>query len=266
MGPVFAVAAAPIARLAGRPTFLWYAHGHVSPMLRLAHALVDGVGTSTPEGFRIVSPKVTITGQGIDLGLFRPPEVAPTGERLLSVGRYSPVKDYGTLLEALARPALAKRPDLAVVLLGGVHSASEAAYLEGLRAQSQRLALASRVCFREGLPHAAMAGAYQRATLFASTSQTGSLDKAVLEAAACGLPPIVCTPAFRALFGDAWPDLSFAPGDAPALAERLAGWLDRSPAERGSLTRTLWAAIERSHSVDHWADAVIGMIERRLAA
>src|SRR5688572_13070981 len=27
MGPVFAVAAAPIARMAGRPTFLWYAHG-----------------------------------------------------------------------------------------------------------------------------------------------------------------------------------------------------------------------------------------------
>ena len=77
MGPVFAVAAAPIARLAGLPTFLWYAHGHVSPMLRLAHALVDGVGTSTPEGFRIASPKVTITGQGIDLERFRPAERWP---------------------------------------------------------------------------------------------------------------------------------------------------------------------------------------------
>ena len=78
MGPVFAVAAAPIARLAGRPTFLWYAHGHVSPTLRLAHALVAGVGTSTPEGFRIASPKVTITGQGIDLDRFRPADSWPS--------------------------------------------------------------------------------------------------------------------------------------------------------------------------------------------
>ena len=100
MGPVFAVAAAPIARLAGRPTFLWYAHGHVSPLLRLAHVLVDGVGTSTPEGFRIASPKVTITGQGIDLERFRPAEHLPEHERLLSVGRFSPVKRYETVMEA----------------------------------------------------------------------------------------------------------------------------------------------------------------------
>jgi len=265
MGPVFAVAAAPITRLAGRPTFLWYAHGHVSPMLRLAHALVDGVGTSTPEGFRIASPKLTISGQGIDLERFHPPTETPQVERLLSVGRFSPVKDYGTLLDALALPALASRTDLAVELLGGVHSASEASYLEGLREQARRLGLDDRVCFREGLAHAAMASAYQRATQFASTSRTGSLDKAVLEAAACGLPPIVCNPAFRDLFGQAWPALSFAPGDATALAETLATWLDHSPAERRSLTGSLRAEIERSHSVDHWADAVVSMIERRIA-
>src|SRR4051812_2194284 len=114
MGPVFAVAAAPVARLSGLPTFLWYAHGHVSPMLRLAHALVDGVGTSTSEGFRIDSPKVTITGQGIDLARFRPANAPPASERLLSVGRFSPVKDYETLLDALAQPALCDRADFRV--------------------------------------------------------------------------------------------------------------------------------------------------------
>src|SRR5581483_963518 len=101
-------------------------HGHVSPMLRLAHALVDGVGTSTPEGFRIPSQKVTITGQGVDLDRFRPPASPPAGERLLSVGRFSPVKDFETVLDALARPPLSSRADLRVTLLGGVHSASAA--------------------------------------------------------------------------------------------------------------------------------------------
>jgi glycosyltransferase involved in cell wall biosynthesis len=266
MGPVFAVAAAPIARLAGRPTFLWYAHGHVSPMLRLAHLLVDGAGTSTPEGFRIASQKVTITGQGIDLDRFRPPAQHPPVERLLSVGRYSPVKDYGTLLEALAQPPLAGRTDLRAELLGGVHSSSEVTYLERLREQARRLGLGGRVCFRAGLPHAAMASAYQGASLFASTSRTGSLDKAVLEAAASGLPPIVCNPAFTELFGKDWPDLSFAPGDATGLAETITCWLDRSPADRQALTGKLRAEIGRSHSVDHWAESVVDMIERRVSA
>lgn len=266
MGPVFAVAASPVARLAGRPTFLWYAHGHVSPMLRLAHLLVEGVGTSTPEGFRIASTKVTITGQGIDLDRFRPPESAPDAERLLSVGRYSPVKDYSTLLEALASPRLASHPELSAELLGGVHSTSEDRYLEGLRQRAYRLGLGSRVCFGAGMPHTAMASAYQRATLFASTSRTGSLDKAALEAAACGLPPIVCNPAFRDLFGQDWPSLSFEAGDAAMLAERIGGWLDRSLVERRAVTGALRAEIARSHSVEHWADAVVGMLSRRVAA
>lgn len=266
MGPVFAVAAAPIARAAGRPTFLWYAHGQVSPMLRLAHALVDGVGTSTPEGFRIPSQKVTITGQGIDLERFHPPADPPVGERLLSVGRFSPVKDYETLLAAVSRLPRASRSSLEVTLLGGVHSDAEARYLQNLRGCVRQMRLEHQVRFVPGLPHAEIVPSYQQATLFASTSRTGSLDKAVLEAAACGLPPLVCNGAFAELFGRHWPALSFAPGDADGLTAGLAGWLDRAPNERRVVADELRAGIERHHSVDRWADAVVGMIARRVSA
>lgn len=263
MGPVFAAAAAPIAGVTGRPTFLWYAHGHVSPLLRLAHTLVRGVGTSTPEGFRIASPKVTITGQGIDLDRFRPADTLPVAERLLSVGRFSPVKQYGTVIDALAAPPLAAYPHLTAEFLGGVHGAHESAHLGTLRAQAAARGLGERITFTTGLPYAEMVPAYQRATLFATASATGSLDKAVLEAVACGLPAVVCNPAFRELFGSHWADLSFgATDDAEGLAQRLAGLLERSPAERRALALSIRAEIARSHSVEHWADAVIGMIRR----
>jgi glycosyltransferase involved in cell wall biosynthesis len=263
MGPVFAVAAAPIARTTGRPTFLWYAHGHVSPLLRLAHALVDGVGTSTPDGFRIASQKVTITGQGIDLTTFRPADAWPTDERLLSVGRFSPVKQYEAVIDALATPALAGRADLTAELVGGVHSEAEARYLDRLQARARAHGLADRVCFVAGLPHAEIVPTYQRATLFATASATGSLDKAALEAAACGLAPIVCNPAFRELFGAHWAELSFGQhGDATGLGERIAASLERSRAERRELALALREEIARSHSVQHWADAVVGMIGR----
>ena len=265
MGPVFAAAAAPIARVSGVPTFLWYAHGHVSPTLRLAHALVAGVGTSTPEGFRIASPKVTITGQGIDLDRFRPATTLPPADRLLSVGRFSPVKRYETVLDALAAPALAGHHDLNLELLGGVHSASEAAYLSSLEERARALGLDRRVRFVQGVPFAEIVPTYQQASLFATASVTGSLDKVVLEAAACGVPPLVCNPAFRDLFGSQWADLSFgADGDVAGLSERIASWLDRAPAERRDAALAIRAEVERSHSVDRWADAVIGMVERGL--
>jgi glycosyltransferase involved in cell wall biosynthesis len=261
MGPIFAVAAAPLARLAGIPTFLWYAHGHVSPLLRVAHLLAAGVGTSTPEGFRIDSPKVTITGQGIDLDKFRPAEQPPEQERLLSVGRFSPIKGYEKVLDAVASPALAAHGSLTVELVGGVHSPSEAAYLESLKERARSLGIADRVQFVDGLPYAQIVPTYQRATLFATASATGSMDKVVLEAAACGLPPVVCNPAFRQLFGETWPTLSFNNRDDVAgLSSRLADWLGRSSAERRTVAQVLREEIGRSHSVDHWADAVIGMM------
>ena len=275
MGPVFAVAASPVARLTRTPLFLWYAHGHVSPMLRLAHALVDGVGTSTPEGFRIPSSKVTITGQGIDTERFRPPANSPDGPpTILSVGRFSPVKDYATLLDAAIQvrardgnraPSGPPSPP-SVELVGGVHSQSEQEYLAGLRARAAKLGIDEGVRFVEGLPHARMVPTYQQATLFASCSQTGSLDKAVLEAAACGVVPLVCNDAFRGLFGDRWPALSFPPGNADALAARLTDWLSRDPAERRAAALELRARIEREHSVEHLADAVVGMILRQADA
>src|SRR5688572_8841565 len=93
MGPIFAVCAAPFARASGIPLALWYAHGAVSPTLRVAHALVDRVGTSSPAGFRISSRKVRYTGQGIDVDRFVPPTSEPQEPALVSIGRLSPVKD-----------------------------------------------------------------------------------------------------------------------------------------------------------------------------
>jgi glycosyltransferase involved in cell wall biosynthesis len=268
MAPVFAVAAAPIARLSQTPLFLWYAHGHVSPMLRLAHLLVDGVGTSTPEGFRIPSRKVTITGQGIDTAAFRPgPPPTGAGERMLSVGRFSPIKDYETLLEAAARLKAEPRYSTDAVrltLIGGTHSAEEAAYLDRLRDRARRLGLAEQMRFEVGIPHREMPSRYLRASLFATASRTGSLDKSALEAAACQVVPIVCNVAFRGFLGDRWSDLSFRPGDVDQLAERLTAWLAYDPGERHAVGAELRRRVERDHSVDYWADAVVAMIRQRL--
>lgn len=263
MGPVFAVASAPIARLAGIPTFLWYAHGHVSPLLRLANLLVAGVGTSTSEGFRINSDRVTITGQGIDLARFRPPAEPVAAPSILSVGRFSPIKAYETVLEAVANPTVLAHAGLTVELVGGVHSPAESVYLDSLRDRARRLAIADRVRFVDGLPHAEIVPTYQRASLFATASATGSMDKVVLEAAACGAPPLVCNGAFRLLFGADWPHLSFGHRDDVAgLSVLLAAWLSRSPAERRAAALSLREKIARGHSIEHWADSVVGMIER----
>jgi glycosyltransferase involved in cell wall biosynthesis len=259
MGPIFAVCAAPFARAAGVPLVLWYAHGAVSPTLRVAHALVDRVGTSSPAGFRLRSRKVRYTGQGIDTDRFTPPAVEPADAPLVSIGRISPVKDYETLLHALAR-LHGRGLRLRLEIVGGVRRASEVRYLESLRSLSAELGLDGPVAFRPGVPHRVVASLYQRSALFVSASRTGSLDKAVLEALACGRVAITCNEAFAEFFGADAARYTFPTGDPETLSERLEWALCRKPEDRRELGLALRRRVVAEHSVEHLTDELVALL------
>jgi glycosyltransferase involved in cell wall biosynthesis len=262
MGPIFAVCAAPFARAAGLPLVLWYAHGAVSPMLRLAHTLVDRVGTSTPDGFRIPSRKVRYTGQGIDTDVFQPPAAERDDAPLVSIGRLSRVKDYETILRALSRlERPGTRPHLEIV--GGAHLPDERRYRDELIEQSRQLGLDGRVQFRAGVPHRQVAARYQQSRIFVSASRTGSLDKAVLEALACGRPAITCNEAFAPFFGPDRERYTFPAGDDAALAERLAVELAATPADRRARGLALRAKVVAEHGVDRLADELVALVGGR---
>lgn len=259
MGPIFAVCAAPFARAAGLPLALWYAHGAVSPTLRLAHALVDRVGTSSPAGFRLPSKKVCYTGQGIETDRFLPPAQELEDGPIVSIGRLSPVKDYQTLLRALAllgerevRPALR--------IIGGVHLPSERRYLESLRALSAELGLTGQVRFEEGVPHRAIAPLYQQSALFVSASQTGSLDKAVLEALSCARLALTSNEAFGDFYGAEQSCYTFPAGDSAALARLLESTLRMPPAERRARGLALRERVVAEHGLDHLADELVRLV------
>jgi len=81
----------------------------------------------------------------------------------------------------------------------------------------------------------------------------GGADKVVLEAAAACRPVLTSSASFAPLVDGL--DLAFdGPQELAARIERLGG-LDA--AARTELGRELRARVERSHSVDSWADAII---------
>jgi glycosyltransferase involved in cell wall biosynthesis len=261
MGPIFAVCAAPIAKPAGVPLALWYAHGTVSPMLRLAHALVDRAGTSTPDGFRIPSRKITITGQGIDTRTFVPN--AARDERLIvSIGRVSPIKRYETAIDAMAILRQQGMTDVRLRIVGGATLPNERRYRNELEGQIKRLELSETVTLAPGVPHNHIVREYQEAGLFVSCSQTGSLDKAVLEAASCGCLPVTSNPALRAFFRDEHTDHMPPTSSAQGVADLLTRWLIADPSQRDTRAAVLRERVEREHSVDHLADELVQLVQR----
>ncbi len=285
MVPLYAILAAAVARPLGIPTVLWYTSGGVSARLRLAHRLVHGAVTASPESFRLRSSKVAVTGHGVDTDLFAPaaapslhgaeiPTQAPSPRSggaagdgdapriILAVGRISRVKDHATLIRAAAL-LRQRRPDLParVRIVGAPFYADDHRYLAELQELTRALRAGGVVEFAGSRPNRAMPAEYRACDVAVSTSRTGSIDKVVLEAMACARPVLTCNDAFSPVLGPLAGELMFPPGDADALAGRLASILSLPAHAAGRLGHTLREIVVQEHSLSRWADRTVAVLE-----
>ncbi len=207
--PEFVLAAAPflLGARKKRNAALWYAHKSVTLRLRLAELLVDWVISSSQEGFRLPSKKVVFVGQAINTEIFEPSPrsdhrsnqgQAPGSElRLISIGRIAPIKDYETILRACAILKDTYGAPWTFSLIGGPIRERDVRYLNFLQDLSRNLGIHERVRFLGARPFSEIHELLRAHDLFLNASRTGSLDKAVLEAMACGLTVITANEAYR---------------------------------------------------------------------
>jgi glycosyltransferase involved in cell wall biosynthesis len=252
---VFALMSAPLLKPARVPITLWYAHKSVRRTLRWAERAVDHIVTASPESFRLPSAKVRVIGHGVDTHRFTPADSLPQRPfTLVTAGRIAPVKRLETVIAAAAQlrsEGLALR--LRVVGEAAPADADYAAHLH----DSARAALGDALDWAGASTYAAMPQVYRAADVMVNTSATGSVDKAVLEAMACGLPTVTANEAFHTMLA-AWSErLLTPPDDAAALAARLRGLAEMSAGGRRALGDDLRALVVAEHSLDRLADRLI---------
>jgi glycosyltransferase involved in cell wall biosynthesis len=234
----------------------------VSPALRVAARLVDHIVTPTRDSFplagRHVEARLRVTGHGVDTARYAPSAgEGPEPGRLLAVGRLSPSKRYEALIDALAG---LRAPCWRLRIASGASYAQQSDYEARLRRQVETLGLAEWVAFAGAVPYAAMPAEYRRAWALAHTSGTGSLDKVVLEAMACGTPVVSSAPSSRALLAAVEPALSVVGGPAAQLTaalDQVLGWPAERRQEAGLALRQV---VERGHSLHRWADQVVALL------
>lgn len=185
MNPEYIIAAGPLWGLMQKRIALWYTHKSVDLKLRIAVFWADVVFTASRESFRLPSSKVRVMGHGIDTEFFCPDAAVVRGNWLLSVGRLMPSKRHDLAI----RRAAQEGKELHIVGEG-----PERQHLETLGRE-----LGVRMQFLGGISQAQLRDEYRKASRLVHTSETGSLDKVVLEALACGLPVVTNDPALKAL-------------------------------------------------------------------
>lgn len=262
MSPLFAVMGWPLLTLWRVPIVLWYAHGTIGCMLKLAVHCVRVVVSASRDSCRITSPKLRVIGHGIDTAIFSPAPL-PTPPRpftLVVVGRLSRIKRLDLVIEAVA---IARRQirDLRLVIIGGAASDADLPVITALKQQVERLDLGQTVQFVGPKPFREIARFYRTADAYANTSETRSVDKAALEAMAVGLPVLISNPAFTEILDKDLAAESVVPHDDPtALADGLCRLAAMSADERRSRGLRGRVIVEAHHGLRRLAGTITSLL------
>ena len=206
-----------------------------------------------------------VVGQGIDIDRFKIQDSRFKNEegefKIVTVGRITPSKDYDTLIDAVAFARKNSNLEIHVDIVGPTSVSSDETYLKALKEKIIQKGLNSVTIFRgpvanTGLPD--FLGGYD---LFVNMGHTGSLDKAVPEAMAVGLPVLTCNEAFKEVLGPFKADLMYAKGDAEALGGKVLRVAALSEEERRTLGAELRAIVLRDHSLQSFAQKIISAIQ-----
>jgi Glycosyltransferase len=214
-----------------------------------------------PQPYPYRKDKLVVIGQGIDTDLFcpdgSPPEEPPM---ILCVGRLSPVKDHPTLIRAAALLRERWKKPFRVVILGGPAGPKDEPYVRFLYQLVEELNLQDIVSFHPPVPQSALPNWYRRCTVLVNMTPTGSGDKVVWEAMACGRPCLAANEGFRETMGEYADALLFPHGNAEALAERLLWLLCLPPDERRHIGTLLRNRVIVLHSLNSLVEKLMNLL------
>ena len=201
MCPEYVVAAGFLPHSFGKKTLFWYTHKSVNWRLRLAEKLVNKIFTASKESFRLPSKKVEVVGHGIDwekTGQISTAVIINSKPaKLLSIGRIAPVKNLEVLIRAILELKNKYKREVRLDIIGSPIFPEDYIYQEKLIKLVQELNLQNEVCFLGGKIYQDLFYSYSTHSVFVHASETGSLDKVVLEALAAGMQVFTSSEAYN---------------------------------------------------------------------
>jgi len=196
MNQVYVLLGWPLWTLLRTRVSLWYMHGSTPISLRVASRLVNKIFTGSPESFRLRRSNLLVTGHGIDTGLFKPQEVVEKKYDLITVGRITSSKNITELVEILSK---VENKTVTLAIVGAPVTEAEQSHEQELKQLIATQGLTKRVHWLGRVSQTELPGILCSARVFVTAARNGSLDKAMLEAMACGLPVVSMAPGSASL-------------------------------------------------------------------
>jgi len=198
MNPVYIILGGLFWKISGKKIALWYTHKSVDWKLRLAEKITNIIFTASKESFRLPSKKVEVIGHGIDMQKFKNQKSKVKSDKftIITAGRIAEVKNLHLLIET-ADILKNKNFNFEIKIAGAPILEADKIYFEKLKNLIKEKELENLIKFAGSMSNNDIAKFYQSGDIFLNLSDTGSVDKAVLEAMATGLNILTSNEAFK---------------------------------------------------------------------
>jgi len=257
MNPIWVILGGPSWYLMRKRIFFWYTHKAITSKLRIAEKFADVIFTASKESFRLKSKKVIVTGHGIDTELFKPNYELRIMNyeliKILSVGRIASVKNYETLVEA-GKILKDRGIKFVVMIVGEAPLSKDKDYERNIKGKIREFGLDDCFNFVGRVSHGDLPDYYRSNDMFIHLSKTGSLDKTILEAMACGMRVLSSNDASKSFLP---PDAIFDGNNPIELAERI---ISQSKSEANEKLRDY---VVKNHNLDKLIDKISYEINNR---
>lgn len=253
MNPIYLVLAGWYWKLLCKKVALWYTHKHVDFKLRIAELWSDIVFSASKESFKLPSKKLMIMGHGIDTDIFKPlPHTNTDVFTMITVGRISRIKNYEYCIDALTQ--LKKEgKSIQLDIIGLPVTQDDEIYFNTLKETIKKEGIMG-VNFLGAIPNTHIPEYIAKAQVFINMSETGSMDKAVLEAMACGVPVLTSNNAFKTMLS---PYNLFIEKDAESIVKGVQMIYDNHEQKPGGILREI---VVKDHNLPNLITRIIKVL------
>ena len=243
MNPHYIVLAGLLWKRAHIPILFWRNHARMNWMTQVAAHFARNVFYTSPFACTRIFPHAVQMPVGIDTEIFKPVNVVRNEASVLFLGRLSEVKRPEIFMETSVL-----LPEYTFVSYGDVPG-NNVSYKQMLESRSQ-----GKVTFCGAVKNYETPAIYSSFGIYVNLTAEGSMDKTVLEAAACGAIVLVANTSFASHI----PDICILKDITPqGLATHIQKLMSLSMEEKSKIREELRNTVLRQHSLSMLTEKLV---------
>ncbi|MBN2094139.1 MAG: glycosyltransferase family 4 protein [Candidatus Zambryskibacteria bacterium] len=239
-------------KLIGKKVYLWRNHKIGNLFTDIAVWMSHKVFCTSKFAYVAKYKKTKLMPVGIDNGVFntelRIMNYESCKDRILFLGRISPIKNPDLLIEAL--DLLNKKGVNFICDFYGDALPKDKAYFNSIKTKVKNLNLKDKIKFYKAVPNYETPKIYSSHEIFVNLTPSGSFDKTILEAAACGCLPVIIN---KSLGGEI-EEILIAENTAEDVATKINFWIEEDDNRKNIIKDRIQEYILEKHSLNILVD------------